>query len=92
MQRRPADEVLGRQFVRTAKRELRSFCMADSTGRALTFGRALVAGLLIARWIRRHAPSDPHIGLVLPSSVGGALANIGTTLAGRVPVNLNFTI
>jgi len=43
MQRRPANEVLGRQFVRTAKREWRSFCMADSTGRTLTFGRALAA-------------------------------------------------
>ena len=91
MQRRPASEVLGRQFVRTAKREWGSFCMADSTDRTLTFGQALVAGLLLARWIGRHAPSEPHIGLVLPSSVGGALANIGTTLAGKVPVNLNFT-
>jgi acyl-[acyl-carrier-protein]-phospholipid O-acyltransferase/long-chain-fatty-acid--[acyl-carrier-protein] ligase len=31
------------------------------------------------------------IGVLLPSSVGGALANLGITMAGRVPVNLNFT-
>ena len=31
------------------------------------------------------------IGLMLPASVGGALANIGALMAGRVPVNLNFT-
>jgi acyl-[acyl-carrier-protein]-phospholipid O-acyltransferase/long-chain-fatty-acid--[acyl-carrier-protein] ligase len=29
---------------------------------------------------------------MLPASVGGALANIATLMAGRVPVNLNFTI
>ena len=29
--------------------------------------------------------------MLLPASVGGALANIGDPLAGQVPVNLNFT-
>ncbi len=29
--------------------------------------------------------------MLLPSSVAGALVNVGVTLAGRVPVNLNFT-
>ena len=51
----------------------------------------LVAGLLLSRWLRRRAPAEQHIGLLLPASIGGALANIGTTLAGKVPVNLNFT-
>lgn len=31
------------------------------------------------------------VGLLLPASAGGALANIATLAAGRVPVNLNFT-
>jgi acyl-[acyl-carrier-protein]-phospholipid O-acyltransferase/long-chain-fatty-acid--[acyl-carrier-protein] ligase len=31
------------------------------------------------------------IGLLLPPSVGGALANVAATIAGRVPVNLNFS-
>jgi acyl-[acyl-carrier-protein]-phospholipid O-acyltransferase / long-chain-fatty-acid--[acyl-carrier-protein] ligase len=89
--RRPADEVLGRQFVRTAKSRWFSFCMADSTGQRLTYGRTLVAGLLVSRWVRQHAPTESNIGLVLPSSVGGSLANLGTSLAGKVAVNLNFT-
>ena len=65
--------------------------MADSTGRDLTFGRALVGSLLLARAIRRRVPAGASIGLLLPASVGGALANIGASIAGRVPVNLNFT-
>ena len=65
--------------------------MADSTGRELTFGRALVGSLLLSRAIRRLAPADAHVGLLLPASVGGALANIATSIAGRIPVNLNFT-
>jgi acyl-[acyl-carrier-protein]-phospholipid O-acyltransferase/long-chain-fatty-acid--[acyl-carrier-protein] ligase len=90
-ERRHANEVLGRQFVRTAKHQWGSFCMADSTGRRLTFGRTLVGSLLLSRWIRRRVPHDSHVGLLLPASVGGALANVAASLAGKVPVNLNFT-
>jgi acyl-[acyl-carrier-protein]-phospholipid O-acyltransferase/long-chain-fatty-acid--[acyl-carrier-protein] ligase len=31
------------------------------------------------------------VGLMLPASIGGALANLASLIAGRVPVNLNFT-
>ncbi len=31
------------------------------------------------------------VGVLLPSSVAGCLANLGITMAGLVPVNLNFT-
>ena len=89
--RRPVDEVLGRQFIRTARRHWFSFCMADSTGQRLTFGRAVVGGLLLSQWIRRRLPDETHVGVLLPASVGGALANVGLSLAGRIPVNLNFT-
>ena len=84
-------DTLATRFVRTAKRRWPSFCMADSTGRDLTFGRALIGSLLLARAIRRHVPDGASIGLLLPASVGGALANIAASFAGRVPVNLNFT-
>jgi acyl-[acyl-carrier-protein]-phospholipid O-acyltransferase/long-chain-fatty-acid--[acyl-carrier-protein] ligase len=84
-------DTLGSRFLRTAKRRWSSFCIADSTGRELTFGRALVGSLLLARAIARHAPRDTTIGLLLPASVGGALANVAVTFAGKIPVNLNFT-
>jgi acyl-[acyl-carrier-protein]-phospholipid O-acyltransferase/long-chain-fatty-acid--[acyl-carrier-protein] ligase len=84
-------DTLGGRFIRTAKREWRTFCMADSTGRSLTFGRTLVASLLLARILRTLAARGSSVGLLLPASVGGALANIAVSLAGYVPVNLNFT-
>ena len=84
-------DTLGSRFVHTAKRRWSSFCMADSTGRELTYGRTLVASLLLSKLIRRRTPGETHIGLLLPASVGGALANIGTSIAGKIPVNLNFT-
>ncbi|HEX9365889.1 MAG TPA: acyl-[ACP]--phospholipid O-acyltransferase, partial [Vicinamibacterales bacterium] len=89
--RRGRREVLGRQFIRSAKRHWGSFCIADSGTAPLTYGRALVASLLLSRWIRRQTPGQARIGLLLPASVGGALANIATALAGKTSVNLNFT-
>jgi acyl-[acyl-carrier-protein]-phospholipid O-acyltransferase/long-chain-fatty-acid--[acyl-carrier-protein] ligase len=89
--RRGSRDVLGRVFITSAKQHWGSFCMADATTGPLTYGRVLTGALLLSRWIRRHAGDAQHIGLLLPSSVGGALANIAASIAGRTPVNLNFT-
>src|SRR5262249_12779480 len=91
MRRRPSDESLGRQFIRTAKHQWGSFAMADATTRPMTFGRTLVAALLLARWVKRRLANETNVGLLLPASVGGSLANIAVSLSGKVPVNLNFT-
>jgi len=83
--------TLPARFVRLARRHWSKFAMADSTGRELTYGRALTAALLLASEVRRKTDSQKMIGLLLPATVGGALANLGVSLAGKVPVNLNFT-
>jgi acyl-[acyl-carrier-protein]-phospholipid O-acyltransferase/long-chain-fatty-acid--[acyl-carrier-protein] ligase len=78
-------------FLKTAKRRWRGLAMADSTGQRLTYGRALVGALLLSRAIRARTAGEDMVGLLLPASVGGALANIAALFAGHVPVNLNFT-
>jgi len=89
--RRGQRDQLHTAFVTTAKRCWRGLAMADSTGQRLSYGRALVGALLLARVIRAHTAGQDMVGLLLPASVGGALTNIATLFAGRVPVNLNFT-
>ncbi|HEX4594395.1 MAG TPA: acyl-[ACP]--phospholipid O-acyltransferase, partial [Bryobacteraceae bacterium] len=86
----PADR-LDLQMIRTTRKNWGKLAMADSSGRELTFGRTLAGSLLIAGWMRKQRPDEEMIGVLLPPSVGGALANVGVTLAGRAPVNLNFT-
>jgi acyl-[acyl-carrier-protein]-phospholipid O-acyltransferase/long-chain-fatty-acid--[acyl-carrier-protein] ligase len=88
--RRPRD-LLHAKFIRMAKRRWFSFCMADTTGAELKYGKALIGARLLASWVRRHSPDESMVGVLLPASVGGALANIAVSLAGKVPVNLNFT-
>jgi acyl-[acyl-carrier-protein]-phospholipid O-acyltransferase/long-chain-fatty-acid--[acyl-carrier-protein] ligase len=90
-ERRTARDLLHLRFIATAKRRWFSCCMTDSTGRKLTYGQTLTGSLLLAHWLRQHCPHDAMIGLLLPASVAGALANIVTLLAGKVAVNLNFT-
>ena len=90
-ERKQSGDLLHLRFVRNAKKNWRESAIADSTGRALTYGEALTGSVLIADWMHRNRPNEEKIGLLLPSSVGGALANIGAMLAGSVPVNLNFT-
>lgn len=90
-QRRTARDLLHLRFIHSAKRHWSARCMADSTGQELTYGRTLIGSLLLARWLRQHRPHEAMVGLFLPASVGAALANIATLLAGKVPVNLNFT-
>lgn len=89
--RHTRDDMVHLRFMRRAKRIWGRLCMTDSTGKTLSFGRALVGSLLLSRWIRKSCGTDRMIGLMLPASVGGALANMACLFAGRVPVNLNFT-
>jgi acyl-[acyl-carrier-protein]-phospholipid O-acyltransferase / long-chain-fatty-acid--[acyl-carrier-protein] ligase len=84
-------ELLHRRFLETVKRRWFSFAMADSSGKELTYGKALAGSLAIARRIRRRCRDERMVGIMLPASVGGVLANIATLMAGKVPVNLNFT-
>jgi acyl-[acyl-carrier-protein]-phospholipid O-acyltransferase/long-chain-fatty-acid--[acyl-carrier-protein] ligase len=89
--RRSLSDLLPLRFVKTAKRRWFSFAMADSGGKALSYGQALTASVLLAKWINRNSKGQTHVGLLLPASVGGALANLAVSLSGRVSVNLNFT-
>ncbi len=83
--------TLSRRFIDAAKNHWSSIAVADSTGKQLTFGQTLTAALFLRNWIQANCAGSRSIGLLLPSSVGGALANLGVTLAGKTAVNLNFT-
>jgi acyl-[acyl-carrier-protein]-phospholipid O-acyltransferase/long-chain-fatty-acid--[acyl-carrier-protein] ligase len=89
--RQKPGDTLGSRVIRNARRHWNRFAMADSTGRELTYGRVLAGAVLVSRSAEISRDDAKMVGVLLPSSVPGALVNIGVTLAGRVPVNLNFT-
>ena len=77
-------DLLDLRFIRTAKKNWGRFAMADTSGRELTYGRTLIASLLVSRWVRSHCAGEEMIGVLLPSSVGGVLANTGVMTASKV--------
>ncbi|MEP6961000.1 MAG: AMP-binding protein [Acidobacteriota bacterium] len=90
LRKRPS-ATLPARLIRMARLHWKKFAMADSTGKELTYGRTLTAAVLLAGVIRKRTAGEKMVGLLLPSTVGGALANMGVSLAGKTSVNLNFT-
>jgi acyl-[acyl-carrier-protein]-phospholipid O-acyltransferase/long-chain-fatty-acid--[acyl-carrier-protein] ligase len=82
-----------RQFVRMASKEPWRPCLIDPTpnGKRLNYMEALIAARLIAHRLERKLHNMQMVGLLLPTSVGGALANIAVSLLGKTAVNLNYT-
>ncbi|HMF12547.1 MAG TPA: AMP-binding protein, partial [Gemmataceae bacterium] len=81
-----------RAFARRAARHPFRSCFVDSaTGTRLKYGEALAGAMLLADRLRPLLGEERMVGLWLPSSAGGAIANIAVALLGKTSVNLNYT-
>ena len=91
--RRPSlDRHLAEACVRGLKQ--RPFVTAVIDGldhSALSRSKLLGAAAALSRYLRHEFPDD-RIAIVLPASKGSMVANLAVTLAGKIPVDLNFTI
>src|SRR5438270_169818 len=56
----------------------------------LSRAKVLGVAMPLARHLQKTCP-DRRIGVVLPPGKGGLVANLAVILAGKMPVNLNFT-
>lgn len=83
---------LHHSFVVSARRRPGRIAMADAQTPAITFNGALTRSILLARRLKKVWAGQKMIGLLLPPSVGGALANWAALFCGKVPVNLNYTL
>jgi acyl-[acyl-carrier-protein]-phospholipid O-acyltransferase/long-chain-fatty-acid--[acyl-carrier-protein] ligase len=77
-------------WLAVAKRGLAAPMVFDSAGTTLTNRRIIAAVLLFARAVRRHCP-ESRLGILLPASSAGVIANLAGWLAGKTVVNLNYT-
>lgn len=89
--RKPDRRPLHHGFVRRARRHPFRLAFADGQRGALGGFPALVRAVALARALRPAWQDQPHVGILLPPSVAGALVNIAAALAGRTSVNLNYT-
>jgi len=84
-------KTIPESFIQTARRHPFRFAMADFRTPHLRFLAALVKTIFLARRLRRHWKDQQAVGVLLPPSIGGALVNLAAMIAGKIPVNLNYT-
>jgi acyl-[acyl-carrier-protein]-phospholipid O-acyltransferase/long-chain-fatty-acid--[acyl-carrier-protein] ligase len=94
MSKRQKPAMIGpRAMLRKCRSALFRSKIADSTGAEMTGGSLLMRSLIFVRLLNRLLGKDETtVGLLLPPSAGGVLANAAVTLSGRVSVNLNYTM
>ena len=82
------------RFIRQCRLSWGRMKVGDSGGTVLTGGRLLMGALAFRRLLTgRVLAADGHyVGVLLPPSVGGVLANTALALSGKVSVNLNYTL
>ena len=96
-------KTLHRALVRTARTRALRFAMADAQNPRVRFGGVLMRTIFLGRRLKkigwgkaredaRPAGKQEMVGLLLPPSVPGAVVNFAALLAGKVPVNLNYTV
>ena len=89
--RKPSRLSIGETFVQTARSNWRRPAVMDTSGRKLMYGHALTGAIALAESLAPNVGDARMVGLLLPPSVGGALADLAVILLGKVPVNLNYT-
>ncbi|HZW29750.1 MAG TPA: MFS transporter, partial [Isosphaeraceae bacterium] len=82
---------LHQEFLRRVRRHPWRLPFADAQSPRVSYLKALAGAVAIARALRPRWQDQAAVGILLPSSVGGALVNLAATLAGKTVVNLNFT-
>lgn len=82
--------AVGAAYVAQCKQMGSRTQLHDDISGNLSARRALTGAVLISRRITHLWPGQ-QVGLMLPFSAGGVLANMATLLAGKTLVNLNYT-
>lgn len=73
-----------------AKRNAEKLAIRDkSTGKDVTYSRALIGALILSTKFRKYDPG--FIGIMIPTSAGCALATVAALMSGRIPVMINYS-
>ena len=83
--------TLPESFWKEARKHPFRFCMADSSGKKLSFAAALTSSVALAGKLKSKIENEDNVGIMLPPSVPGVLVNVAVSILNKVPVNLNYT-
>ena len=81
---------IGSAWIDTVKAIGTQTSIIDTNGTRLSGQQSLVGAIGLSKQIKKNCKTQ-NVGLLLPTSAGGVLANMATILAGKTIVNLNYT-
>jgi acyl-[acyl-carrier-protein]-phospholipid O-acyltransferase / long-chain-fatty-acid--[acyl-carrier-protein] ligase len=91
MRRSYRHDVLQYGFISVARRFFWRMSMADLMTGKLNYFKTLVGTIALARKFKPILGQTQMVAILMPPTIGGALANLAVQLMGRIPVNLNYT-
>lgn len=86
--------ILLRQMVKQSKQAKFRMKSADSGGTEMTGGKLLAGSIAFSRMMKREVldKNCDHVGVLAPPCAAGVLSNVALGFAGKVTVNLNYTL
>lgn len=92
MERKYDEEPIHLHFIASVWRAPWKLCLADIDNKKISRLKVLSESIALARTLKEEWEGQERIGIMLPPSIEGVLANIATTLTGRISINLNYTM
>lgn len=83
--------TLAENFYQQARKYPQRFCVADSSGKSLSYGLTLISSVALSGKLQKPLSDTTNVGILLPPSIAGALVNIALGILGKVTVNINYT-
>ncbi|MBF0287066.1 MAG: AMP-binding protein [SAR324 cluster bacterium] len=84
-------ESLPRVWLRTAKEKGNQVGLMDSGTASLSYAKLLTATLAFSQRLNPILQNQQNIGILLPPTAGGVIANFAALILGKTVVNLNYT-
>ena len=84
-------DTLPKTWIKEAKEQGSKLCIADSTGVDLSAYKFMTAVFLMRSKFKKLFGSSQNVGLIVPTSAGGSIANMATLTLGKTIVNLNYS-
>ncbi len=79
------------EWLRRAEQMGNTLCLIDGVGGEFTHYKLIAVVMYFVRKLKSQFADQDNIGIILPSSAGGVIANLTVLCAGKTVVNLNYT-
>lgn len=82
--------TIAHAWIETCSRRGNALAIADTSSTTMSAHKMLTAAIAFSKRIRHLSP-EQNVGLLVPTSAGGVIANMATLMLGKTIVNLNYT-